>query len=261
MKRFEMLGAGLSFGAVAVGLANGLGPASAEDVGSRTMTIDPAAKLLTLTIVMPLARENQERMLRYNVEATEAKIRHIDGYVGASFYMTPDGTADVEYVQWRDPAVFGAALRNPAFSEHLPDIDKVSHARFAAWDVVAARTRAGEGAIPVRSAARDASTVLLTYYGTTPKNQAALLASLAQAHVDLMQRRPQLQAAAVHRSVPFPANSVDPPVVLEFLRIGGVDLANLHGRGAMSDWAAHAATLDGITFVERHVLRLQTTVT
>ena len=260
MKRMEMLGSSLGFGAAVV-LANGFVAAAAEDIGAKNMTIDPAAKLLTLTIVMPLARQNQDRMVQYNVDATVSKIRNIDGYVGASFYTAPDGTADVEYVQWRNPAVFGAALHNPAFSEHLPDIDKVSHPRVTAFEVVSARTRAGVGPISVRADARDVPIVLMSYYVTTPAKQAGLLANLADAQAALMQQRPQLQAAALHRSVAFPPNLDAAPLVLEYLRIGPVDLGNLDERGGMSDWASHAATLDGINFVERYALRLRTTVT
>ncbi len=72
-------------------------------------------------IVIMRPREGEERAtLLLNVAETQARIRHLHGFLSASFLSDRDGRVLVEFLQWRSAEHVEAAFREPAFHEHLP---------------------------------------------------------------------------------------------------------------------------------------------
>lgn len=55
----------------------------------------------------------------YNESETREHIKHLDGFVSASFFRDLRSDRIVEYVQWRSPADLTAAFGDARFAEHL----------------------------------------------------------------------------------------------------------------------------------------------
>ena len=67
-------------------------------------------------------------LLLLNVSETEARIKHLDGFVSVTFFSSESCDTIGEYVQWRTPAHLGAAFRRPEFHEHLPVVESLATA-------------------------------------------------------------------------------------------------------------------------------------
>lgn len=75
--------------------------------------------LVTLINVFTVAPENQQRLVDLLVEATDAVIKRLPGFISANIHRGIDGTKVVNYVQWRRREDFEAMLRDPAAMPHL----------------------------------------------------------------------------------------------------------------------------------------------
>ena len=84
-----------------------------------TSTIDPDAAITTLINVFHVQPDKQQELVSLLNEATEAVMRHRDGFVSANINASRDGHTVVNYAQWRDEAAFRAMLADPAAQEHM----------------------------------------------------------------------------------------------------------------------------------------------
>jgi len=74
-------------------------------------------------------------LLLLNASETEARIKHLDGFVAVTFFSNESCDTIGEYVQWRTPAHLGAAFRRPEFHEHLPVVESLASAEVGFYSV------------------------------------------------------------------------------------------------------------------------------
>jgi hypothetical protein len=74
-------------------------------------------------------------ILLLNASETEARIKHLDGFVSVTFFSSASCDTIGEYVQWRSPAHLGAAFRRPEFHEHLPVVESLASAEVGFYSV------------------------------------------------------------------------------------------------------------------------------
>ena len=140
--------------------------------------------------------------MRYNQSKTEAKIRHIDGFVGAGFMKSPDGKMVAEYVQWQNAEKYRAAYQNPVFLEHLPVVSKVANPHPAFFHLIATRARGVRNNFAIELTVRaEPDTFVINTYESKPERAQELLHALGRAHDAWFAREPLLQAAALHQGV------------------------------------------------------------
>lgn len=92
--------------------------ASPDDV----TLVDPSrtqAEVATEIIKMTPVSGKQGWVGEYNESETRDHIRHLDGFVSASFFRDLRSDRIVEYVQWRSPADLTTAFGDARFAEHL----------------------------------------------------------------------------------------------------------------------------------------------
>jgi quinol monooxygenase YgiN len=82
-------------------------------------TIAKLNSVVTLINVFVVTPERQEQLVQLLDEATEAVMKHLDGFVSANMHRSLDGTRVANYAQWRDEAAFRAMLQNPRAQEHM----------------------------------------------------------------------------------------------------------------------------------------------
>lgn len=83
--------------------------------------------LVTLINVFTVAPENQQRLVDLLVEATDAVIKRLTGFISANIHHGIDGTKVVNYVLWRRREDFEAMLRDPAAMPHLYEVIHVEN--------------------------------------------------------------------------------------------------------------------------------------
>ncbi len=59
-------------------------------------------KVYTLVNVFTVSPENQQKLVDTLIETTEQWVKHLPGFVSASFHKSLDGTWVVNYAQWKD---------------------------------------------------------------------------------------------------------------------------------------------------------------
>jgi hypothetical protein len=74
-------------------------------------------------------------ILLLNASETEARIKHLDGFVSVSFFLSETRETIGEYVQWRRPADLASAFRRPEFSEHLHVLEGLASAEVGFYAV------------------------------------------------------------------------------------------------------------------------------
>jgi quinol monooxygenase YgiN len=77
--------------------------------------------LVTLINVFTVAPDNQQRLVDALVEATEAVMHGLPGFISANIHKSLDGTKVVNYAQWRRREDFEAMLKNPAAIPHMQE--------------------------------------------------------------------------------------------------------------------------------------------
>ncbi len=82
--------------------------------------------VVTLINVFTVAPENQQRLVDLLVEATEAVMSRLPGYVSASIHKSLDGSRVTNYAQWRSREAFEAMLRNPEAAPHMQAAAKLA---------------------------------------------------------------------------------------------------------------------------------------
>ncbi len=92
----------------------------------REDTVQIAMEPIYAGIVVMRPHASEERgLLLLNVSETEARIKYLPGFLSASFFVDPTGVV-AEYLRWRSADDIGAALKQPAFFEHLQVLEPMS---------------------------------------------------------------------------------------------------------------------------------------
>lgn len=90
------------------------------------VTISTDNAVATLINVFTVAPEHQQTLIDLLVEATSTTMRHVPGFISASFHKSADGTRVVNYAQWRRAKDFDAMLQNPKAREHMKPIQDLA---------------------------------------------------------------------------------------------------------------------------------------
>jgi hypothetical protein len=82
-------------------------------------TISRENQLLTLINIFTVEPANQQELVGLLVEATEASVRYVQGFVSASLHRSLDGTKVAMYAQWRSIEDYRAMRNNSTASPYL----------------------------------------------------------------------------------------------------------------------------------------------
>lgn len=176
----------------------------------------PTSTALTLVIFFPVPPERQTELFQLNVNATEQKIRHLPGFLGAAFHQSLDGASLAEYIQWRSQEDFAAAQPNPDFSEHLPLVFAIAPPDFAQYEVVYGMSwRQGKNSSPAIEADRTIATIVARYMAE-PQEQLPLIHRLQQHHEQYLQSAPGWRSTSLLRGV-------DGTHVMAYLQVQNTD--------------------------------------
>ncbi|MBX9624921.1 MAG: antibiotic biosynthesis monooxygenase [Gemmataceae bacterium] len=83
------------------------------------VTISKDRPGVTLVNVFRTDPARQAELVALLVEATEAVMRHLPGFVSATIHRSLDGTRVTNYAQWRSAADFEAMTRHPDAAPHM----------------------------------------------------------------------------------------------------------------------------------------------
>jgi hypothetical protein len=97
--------------------------------------ISVADSLHTLLIIIHGTSMSGRGILLLNASESEARIKHLDGFVSVSFFINQAHDTIGEYVQWRTPEHLAAAFRRPEFHEHLPVVESLASAEVGFYSV------------------------------------------------------------------------------------------------------------------------------
>jgi hypothetical protein len=97
--------------------------------------ISQSDSLHTLIILIHGRAVHGRGILLLNASETEARIKHLDGFVSVSFFLSENRETIGEYVQWRSPAHLASAFRRPEFSEHLRVLEGLASAEVGFYAV------------------------------------------------------------------------------------------------------------------------------
>jgi quinol monooxygenase YgiN len=82
-------------------------------------TLNPSAGYLVLINTFTVAPGKADDLLAVLSHATEARIRHVPGFVSANLHLSADRRHVANYAQWRSQADLDAMLADPASREHM----------------------------------------------------------------------------------------------------------------------------------------------
>jgi len=88
--------------------------------------ISSANQVVTLINVFTVTPGNQQKLIDMLIEATQKTMKHVPGFVSASFHKSADGTRVANYAQWRRAEDFEAMLRDPRAAEHMKPILEIA---------------------------------------------------------------------------------------------------------------------------------------
>ena len=82
-------------------------------------TISTENEVMTLINVFTVEPERQRQLVALLVEATDAVMTNMPGFISANIHRSADGTRVVNYAQWRSAADFAAMRSHPSAIPHL----------------------------------------------------------------------------------------------------------------------------------------------
>lgn len=82
-------------------------------------TIRAGAPIMTLVNVFTVDPSKQQELVDVLIEATEARMRNLPGFISANIHTSLDGTHVVNYAQWRTREYFEAARKDPEAGKHM----------------------------------------------------------------------------------------------------------------------------------------------
>lgn len=89
-------------------------------------TLDPAAGYVTIINTYAVAPERAEALLDLLVRATTETLRHVPGFVSASFHVNLDHTQVVNYAQWRSHEAIAAAGADPSVAARIREAAQIA---------------------------------------------------------------------------------------------------------------------------------------
>nr|AAF73051.1 Tcm F1 monooxygenase [Streptomyces olivaceus]CAP12597.1 TcmF1 monooxygenase [Streptomyces olivaceus] len=81
--------------------------------------LSPDAAYYTLVNVFTVSPDDQEKLYRHLVDVTERTIRHLPGFVSATFHLGNNGRHVVNYAQWESEETFRSMHALPELQEHF----------------------------------------------------------------------------------------------------------------------------------------------
>jgi quinol monooxygenase YgiN len=105
-------------------------------------TISKDQHVLTLINVFTVDPANQRELLALLIQATQASVRHVPGFVSASLHRSLDGTRVVMYAQWRSQGDYEAMRRNPSASPYTERALALARFELGMYEVVESFTPA-----------------------------------------------------------------------------------------------------------------------
>ena len=97
--------------------------------------ISRSDSLHTLIILIHGKAVHGRGIVLLNASETETRIKHLDGFVSVSFFLSQTHETIGEYVQWRSPAHLATAFRRPEFYEHLRVFEGLTSAEVGFYSV------------------------------------------------------------------------------------------------------------------------------
>lgn len=80
-------------------------------------TIDPAATWATFVNTFRCQPEHQDQVVAINVEIVDQVAKRAPGFISATIHRSIDGTAVINYLQWRTAEDLAAMQRSPEFAD------------------------------------------------------------------------------------------------------------------------------------------------
>lgn len=88
--------------------------------------ISPGNEVVTLINVFTVEPQDQERLVKVLVEATEEVMNRQPGFVSANIHRSLDGTRVVNYAQWESQEAFEAMLEDPEANLHMQEAARIA---------------------------------------------------------------------------------------------------------------------------------------
>ncbi|MBX5463290.1 MAG: antibiotic biosynthesis monooxygenase [Steroidobacteraceae bacterium] len=86
---------------------------------TKTASIDPRAKILTLINVYEVEPDNQAKLVKALLDSTERTIKHQPGFISVCIHSSLDGKKVVNYAQWASKEHFENFMKQPDTQEQL----------------------------------------------------------------------------------------------------------------------------------------------
>ena len=83
------------------------------------VTIKQKAPILTLINTFEVEPDMCDELLASLIEATDRVMRHVDGFISASFHRSLDSKHIVNYAQWASKQALDAMRENPDAQVHM----------------------------------------------------------------------------------------------------------------------------------------------
>jgi heme-degrading monooxygenase HmoA len=74
---------------------------------------------VTLINIFTVAPANQRQLVELLIHATESSIRHVKGFISASFHRSLDGTKVAVYAQWQSVEDYQEMRKNPVSTPYM----------------------------------------------------------------------------------------------------------------------------------------------
>jgi heme-degrading monooxygenase HmoA len=217
------------------------------------ITISKRNSILTGIIYLTVPIEKLQWMFDFNVNETEQKIKHLPGFLSATFLKSLDGTRVFEYVQWESLEHFQAALKNPLFAEHTTQVREAGEDDVDLYEVYYVDQR---GVLPDHntsitiSLAQEPATII-THFKTTQNQQQALLDILVEHHERELRHLPGFVSVSFHQGV----SGERVVEYLQFRNIEEFDVAQAHPISK-----AHRAACEKYATPDLHVYTVGATI-
>src|ERR1700733_5748053 len=99
-------------------------------------TIDVTKRLTTLSNILTVEPENQQKLIKLLRDNTESVVSRLDGWISTSFIAATDQRHVVIYSQWQDPASLEAMRPTPDVVAYFPRIAALAAFDSLSGDVV-----------------------------------------------------------------------------------------------------------------------------
>ena len=83
--------------------------------------IKKSSSTLTLINTFEVEPDKADILLKFLIDVTEKTMRHLDGFISASFHKSIDGKYITNYAQWENKQTFQAMLKNEEAIKHIEE--------------------------------------------------------------------------------------------------------------------------------------------